>query len=261
MIKTKIKSFFSDCNSMSLRCLKLSLRNPGMIVISLILPVLLLFLFVYLFGGAMDKQHFETSYLNYIVAGIIIMAIGQSASTTAVVVCSDVQKGLLDRFLSLPISRSSFLVGHTISALVRNAISVLIMFAVAFAIGFRPEAGFVQWLGIIGILVLFMLVMTLFCTFLGLMAKSPESASSAQALTQLLVFLSSGFVPTETLPSVLKAIAENQPITHIIETLRSLFFYGETGSHFLAAMLWLAGLLVGCYILSFLAFKRHVGKK
>lgn len=261
MIKTKVKNFFLDCRTMCSRCLLLSLRNPGMIVISIMLPVLLLVLFVYLFGGVMDTQHFGTSYVNYLIPGIIIMAIGQSASSTAVVVCSDAHKGLLDRFLSLPASRSSFLIGHTISAMVRNAVSVIIMFAVAFAMGFRPEANFAQWLGIIGILIVFMLVMTLLCIFLGLLIKTPEGATSVQALTQMLVFLSSGFVPTQTLPKVLKYFAEYQPITPIIETVRSLFFEGVWGSHFLSAILWLIGLLVVFYVLSLLMFKRRTMRK
>lgn len=256
----KIKGFLKDCKTMTLRCLRLSLRNPGMIAVSIMIPVSLLLLFHYVFGKSMNEGLFGTTYLNYLVAGIIVMAIGQSASTTATVICSDASKGLLDRFLSLPISKSSFLIGHTISALVRNTISVIIIFGVAFAIGFRPEANFAHWLAVIGILILFMLVMTLFCIFIGLSVKTPEVASTAQALTQILVFLSSGFVTTGTMPVVLKQFAEYQPITPVIETLRSLFFYGDAGGRLLEALLWLAGLLVLCYVLSLLMFKRRIRK-
>lgn len=245
---------------MSSRCIRLSLRNPEMIIISIMIPALLLILFTYLFGGAMDTQFFETSYVNYLIAGILIMAIGQSASSTAVVVCSDVQKGMLDRFVSLPISKSSFLLGHVVSALLRNIVSVLVIFLIAFAMGFKPEASFVQWLCIIGILIMFMLVMTLLCVFFGLFLKSPESASGVQALTQVLVFLSSGFVPTETMPKVLRVFAENQPVTPIIETLRSLFFYDSIGNQFWAAIIWLIGLLLFSYIISLWAFKRRISR-
>ena len=261
MNKTRVKNFLSDCHAMTLRCLRLSMRNPGMIAISLILPVLLLVLFVYIFGGSMNTEALGADYLNYLVAGIIIMAIGQSASSTAVVICSDVHKGLLDRFLSLPASKASFLVGHTISALVRNTISVIIMFGVAFLMGFNPQANFVQWLAVVGILILFMLIMTLLCIFFGLLAKAPENANMAQPLTQILVFLSSGFVLTEKMPDGLSHFSNYQPITPIIETLRSLFFTGTAGDRFLEAILWLAGLLISFYVLSYLAFKKRVVRK
>ncbi|MCL1900993.1 MAG: ABC transporter permease [Firmicutes bacterium] len=261
MSNSKIKNFLSDCKTMTIRCIKLSLRNPQMIVISLMLPVLLLVLFVYIFGGSMNTEALGASYLNYLVAGIIIMAIGQSASSTSVVICSDVHKGLLDRFLSLPVSKASFLVGHTISALIRNTISVLIMFGVAFAMGFNPQANFVQWLAVAGILILFMLIMTLMCIFFGLLAKEPESANMAQPLTQILVFLSSGFVLTENMPDGLSHFSNYQPITPIIETVRSLFFTGTLGDRFLEAILWLVGLLIVFYVLSFFTFRRRVVRK
>ena len=247
-----------DYQTMSARCIRLSLRNPEMIIMSIMTPALLMILFYYLFGSAMDASHFDTSYINYILAGILIITIGQSAATTSVVVCSDIQKGLLDRFSSLPVARSSFLVGHVISALVRNIVATAIVIAFAFVLGFRPEANFVQWLGVIGILILFMLVMTWLCVLFGLLVKSPEAANAMMMFVQVFTYLSSGFVPTHTMPTALRLFCEYQPLTPVIETLRSLLFNSGVGSHFLAAILWMSGLLIFGYIFSLRMFKKRI---
>ena len=206
----------------------------------------------------MDASHFSTSYINYILAGIVLITIGQSAATTSVVVCTDIQKGLLDRFSSLPVARSSFLVGHVISALIRNIVATVIVFILAFVLGFRPEANFIQWVGIIGILILFMLVMTWLCVLFGLLVKSPEAANSMMMFVQVFTYLSSGFVPTHTMPLALRLFCEHQPLTQIIETLRSLFFDGGVGDHFLAAFIWMISLLIIGYFFSLKMFKKRI---
>jgi len=253
-------SVISDYQTMTARCVKLSLRNPEMIIMSLVTPVMLLFLFYYLFGSAMDSAHFTTSYINYIVPGVLIIAIGQSAATTSVVVCSDIQKGNLDRFLSLPISRSSFLVGHVVSALARNITSTVLVIAIAFGIGFRPEAGLLQWVGIVGVLLIFMLMMTWVSVFLGLLVKTPESAGALLMFIQVFTYLSSGFVPTHTMPTILRVFCENQPLTPIIETIRSLFLSSSSGNNWIAAILWSVGVLVLSYVFSMRTYKRVVSK-
>ena len=254
----KTKNLLKDCQAMSLRCIQLSLRNPEMIIMSIMTPALLMVMFYYLFGSAMDASHFNTSYINYILAGILIITIGQSAATTSVVVCSDIQKGLLDRFSSLPVARSSFLVGHVVSALVRNIVATAIVFAFAFLLGFSPETNFVAWLGVIGVLFLFMLVMTWLCVLFGLLVKSPEAANSMMMFVQVFTYLSSGFVPTHTMPTALRLFCEHQPLTSIIETLRSLLFSGNVGDHFVTAMFWMAGLLILGYIFSLRLFKKRI---
>jgi len=221
-------------------------------------PALLMVLFYYLFGSAMDASHFTMSYINYIMAGIIMITIGQSAATTSVVICTDIQRGLLDRFSSLPVARSSFLVGHVISALVRNIVATIIVIALAFVLGFKPEASLAAWLGVIGILILFMFTMTWLCVLFGLLVKTPEAANAMMMFVQVFTYLSSGFVPTHTMPSALRLFCEYQPLTPIIETVRSLFFTGSVGDNFLAAMLWLTGLLILGYVLSLRMFKKRI---
>jgi len=258
MITSKARNFFIDCRTMYSRCLKLSFRNIGMIATSIIIPVILLVLFIYVFGGVMEGS-FGMDQINYLVAGAVIMAIAQSASSTAAVVCSDIHKGLLDRFSSMPVSKASFLIGHAISALFRNLVSAIVLFAISFAMGFRPQASFTEWLCIIGVLIAFMLVMTLFCIFLGLLVKTPEIAgSSIHGLTEMLVFLSSSFVPTKAMVPVLKAIADNQPITHIANTVRALTMGIPVGNSLWISMVWCAGLIILFFSLSIFLFRRKL---
>jgi len=254
-----MKKFLIDCNTMYKRCMKLGWRNPETLVMAVILPVVLLVLFTYLFGGAMDDAYFDTSYINFVFVGVMAVAICQGAMTQATVVCSDVSKGVLDRFISLPISRSSFIVGHVLAAATRTLIAVVLLFAVGFAMGFRPEASVGQWFGAIGIIIGFVLAMSWLGVLFGLLCKTVEGSAGVPALAQILVFLSSAFVPTVTMVAAFRYFANYQPVTPIIDTLRYLFL-GIGEARYLEAFLWIGGLVILGFVMSLLAFRRKVKK-
>jgi len=239
--------------------MKLSWRDPSTFIIAVILPVVLLVMFTYIFGGAMDEAHFGVSYINFLFVGVMAVAICQGSMTQAAVVCNDSLKGVLDRFISLPISRTSFIVGHVLAATTRTLIAVALLFAVGFAMGFRPDANVGQWFGAIGIIIGFVLAMSWLGVLFGLLCKTVESSSGMSGLAQILVFLSSAFVPTATMVAAFRYFAEYQPVTPIIDTLRYLFL-GIGEARTLEALLWIGGIIILGFVLSFLAFKRKIAK-
>jgi len=254
-----MKQFLIDSKTMYRRCMKLGWRNPETFFMAVILPVVLLVLFTYLFGGAMDDALFDSSYINFVFVGVMAVAICQGAMTQATVVCSDASKGVLDRFISLPISRSSFIVGHVLAAATRTLIAVALLFAVGFAMGFRPDANTLQWFGAIGIILGFVLAMSWLGVLFGLLCKTVEGSAGIPALAQILVFLSSAFVPTATMVAAFRYFANYQPVTPIIDTLRYLFL-GIGEARTLEALLWIGGLIVIGFAMSLLAFKRKIRK-
>jgi len=252
-----MKQFLIDCKTMYKRCMKLNWRSPETFVMAIILPVVLLVVFTYVFGGAMDETNFGTTYLNYVFIGVMAVAICQGAMTQATIVCNDASKGILDRFISMPISRSSFIVGHVLSAATRTIIAVAILFGVGFAMGFWPDANIGQWFGAIAIIIGFILVMSWLGVLFGILCKTVESSASVPALAQILCFLSSAFAPTITMVAAFRYFAEYQPVTPIIDSLRYLFL-GIGEARILEAALWLVGLLVLGFVFSLLAFKRRI---
>ncbi|MCL2586827.1 MAG: ABC transporter permease [Firmicutes bacterium] len=254
-----MKRFIKDCYTMYGRCMKLGWRNPETLVMAVILPVLLLVLFTYLFGGAMYGGHFDTTYINFVFVGIMAVAICQGAMTQATVVCADASKGVLDRFISMPISRSSFIVGHVLAAATRTLIAVVLLFAVGFAMGFRPDANVGQWFGAIAIILGFILAMSWLGVMFGLLCKTVEGSAGVPMLAQILVFLSSAFVPTVTMVAAFRYFANYQPITPIIDTLRYLFL-GIGEARTLEALLWIGGLVIVGFAMSVWAFKRKIRK-
>lgn len=242
----RIERAVLDVATMFKRCLLLSLRSLDALFTSIAQPILLMLLFVYVFGGAVDVG--GMSYVNYIVPGVILQCIGQCATTTAISINNDMKRGIIDRFRSMPIAKSSVLTGHALSAVVRNIVTTSLVIGLALLIGFRPAAGIVQWFIIIGILLLFMLAITWISIIFGLIANSAESASSFAVVTIVLPYLSSGFVTTETMPAALRVFAENQPMTPIIETIRSLLMNATMDANFLPAIMWCVGMLVVAYI-------------
>jgi len=254
-----MKNFLLDCKTMFFRCMKLNFRKPETFIIAIILPVILLLMFTFLFGGAMDGAHFDTDYINFVFVGVMAVSICQGAMTQAVIVASDIEKGVLDRFVSLPISRSSFVVAHVFSAAARTMISVALLFGAGFLIGFRTGAGFGAWMGAIGIIIGFVFAMSWFGVLFGLLCKSAEGASTVPALAQVFTFLSSAFAPTATMANGLRHFAEWQPVTPIIDTLRHLFL-GVGTARGLETALWMVGIFVVGFVLSALAFKRRLKK-
>lgn len=218
------------------RSLRHTFRNVDSLVTSFVLPVMIMLLFVVVFGGAIATG---TSYVNYIIPGVILTCVGYGSATTASIVNVDITKGLFMRFRTLPMARSSILVGHAIGSLVRNSIAAALVFLVALAIGFRPNASFLDWLMVAGLLALAILALTWIALIFGLLAKSAESAAASSFVLMFLPYFSSAFVPIETLPAWLQGYATHQPLTPIIETLRGLLIGTPIGNSGIQAVIWL----------------------
>ncbi len=247
----------SDSLTMIRRSLRHTVRNPDALLMAVVLPVLLMLLFVYVFGGAIETG---TEYVNYVVPGIILLCTGYGAASTAVDVASDMTEGIIDRFRSLPILSSAVLTGHVVASLARNTFSTALVVGVAWLSGFRPTAGPVEWVAVAGVLLLFVLAMSWLSVALGLLARSVEAASGFTFFVLFLPYLSSAFVPTGTMPAVLRAVADHQPVTPIIETLRGLLLGTPIGSSGWLAVAWCGGLLVASYALSVTLFRRRTAR-
>ncbi|WP_078382445.1 ABC transporter permease [Sutcliffiella halmapala] len=236
------------------RNLKHIFRNPESLMVSIFLPVMMMLLFVFVFGGAIQTG---TEYVNYIVPGIIITCVGYGSSMTAMSVTQDMVGGLFDRFRSMPIHPSSLLVGHVAGSFVRNMISTTLVILVAVLVGFRPNASFIEWLGALGLLSLFLLSISWLSVIFGLLAKNIETASAFSFIIMFAPYISSAFVPTETMPSWLHAFAENQPMTPLIDTLRGLLIGTPIGNHAWLAIVWFGGILLVSFVVAMVIFKRR----
>lgn len=216
-------------------------RSPDTMITAVALPVMLMLLFVYVFGGAIDTGR---AYIDYVVPGIILLCAAFGSSTTAVSVSSDMTDGIIDRFRSLPIARSAVLNGHVLASVVRNLITGGIVIGVALLLGFRPTADPVRWLGVIAVVGLFVFALSYLATALGLLAKNPEAASGFTFVILFLPYVSSAFVPAETMPRWLRWFAENQPVTPIIETVRGLLMGTPVGASAWEAVAWCTAIAV-----------------
>jgi len=214
-----------DSATMLGRNLKHMLRYPSLTLMLIGQPVLLLLLFVYVFGGTMGAGlpggDGRAAYLDYISPAIVIMTVASVALSTAIYIAKDATEGIIDRFRTMPIAKGSVLTGHVLAALVQTAIALVAVVAIALLLGYRPGAGVAGWLGAVGVLLLLGIALTWLCLALGLAAGSVETASNSPMFLMLLPFLSSGFVPTDSMPAGLAWIAEHQPFTPIIDTLRA----------------------------------------
>jgi len=229
-------------------------RSPDTIVTVAIVPIMLMLLFVYVFGGAIQTG--TDSYINYMLPGILLIAIASGISYTAVRIFNDTQKGIVARFHSMPVARSSVLWGHVMTSLVSNAISLAIIILIALIMGFRSSADLTQWLAAAGILALFTLALTWLAVIPGLTAKTIDGAAAFSYPLIFLPFISSAFVPTETMPAPVRAFADNQPVTAIVETLRSLFNGQPVGTEIWTALAWCVGITVVAYFFAMRAYKR-----
>jgi ABC-2 type transport system permease protein len=223
------------------RCLRLSRRNLEALLTSLMLPIILLLLFVYLFGGAINTGG---AYVTYVVPGVILLCAGFGSATTAVSVSQDMSSAIIDRFRSMGISGTAVLIGQVTASVARNLASTVLVFGVAFAIGFRPHAGPLDWLGAVGVLVLFILAISWLAAAIGLVAGSPEAANGFSFLVMFLPYGSSAFVPIATMPSWIRGFANHQPITPVIETVRGLLLGTPIGHNGWLAAAWCTGILV-----------------
>ncbi len=238
------------------RSMRHILRSPDTIITVAIMPIMFMLLFVYVFGGAIQAG--TDNYVNYLLPGILLIAIASGIAYTAFRLFMDRQKGLFTRFHSMPVARSSVLWAHVLTSLVSNAISVVVIILVAFIMGFRSSAGVLAWLEVTGILALFTLALTWLAVIPGLTAKSVDGASAFSYPLIFLPFISSAFVPTATMPSVVRAFAENQPVTSIVNTLRSLLNSAPVGNEIWTALAWCAGITAVAYFFAMRAYKRIV---
>ena len=250
------KHALSDTAVMLGRSLRHIFRSMDTIITVTIMPIAFMLLFVYVFGGAIQTG--TSNYVNYLLPGILLIAIASGISYTAFRLFGDVQGGLFERFHTMPITRSAVLWGHVLTSLVSNAISLLVIIVVAIIMGFRSPAGILAWLAVVGILGLFTLALTWIAVIPGLTAKSVDGASAFSYPLIFLPFISSAFVPTETMPLAIRVFAENQPVTAIVDAIRSLLSNQEVGSNIWVALAWCLGIMIVAYIFAMRSYKRRI---
>jgi len=250
------KHFVGDIATLTGRSLRHILRSPDTIITTAITPIAMLLLFVYVFGGAIDTG--GTKYVNYLLPGILLITVASGIAYTAYRLFIDVSGGIFERLQSLPISRSAVLWAHVLTSVVANLISLALVVLVALAMGFRSEAGVLAWLGVTGILVLFTLTLTWLAVIPGLSAKSADGVSGFSYPLIFLPFISSAFVPTADMPGPVRAFAEHQPVTSIVDTLRNLYAGQPVGTDIWTALAWCVGLLVVAYALAMNTYHRKV---
>jgi ABC-2 type transport system permease protein len=215
-----------------------------------------LLLFVFVFGGAIQTG--TDNYVNYLLPGILIIAIASGVSYTAFRLFTDLQTGIFERFQSMPIARVSVLWAHVVTSLAANAVTLVIIVLVALGIGFRTSASFLDWLAVTGILALFTLALTWLAVIPGLAAKTVDGASAFAYPLIFLPFISSAFVPTDSMPGPVRAFAENQPVTSIVNTIQDLFAQRPVGSDIWVALAWCVGILVVAYVSAMLVYRRKI---
>lgn len=240
------------------RSIRLSLRNVEALIMAIALPIMLMLLFTYVFGGALDPGG---NYVNYVVPGIILLCAGFGSSITAVDVTQDMTNGIIDRFRTMPIRSISVITGHVAASLVRNLIATAVVIGVAFLVGFRPSANFAEWLMAFGVIVLFILAFTWLYAAIGLVASSPSAASAYGFALLFLPYLSSAFVPTDTMPDWLQGIANRQPITPVIETIRGLLTGAPIRENAWWAAGWCAFILLASVVWAMRVFSRKAGRR
>lgn len=240
------------------RGLRHSLRNAEALIMAIALPIMLMLMFTYIFGGAIDPSG---NYVNYIVPGIILLCAGFGSSSTAADVADDMTNGIIERFQSMPIKSIHVITGHVVASLARNLLATGIVFGVAFLVGFRSDANFLEWLGAIGIISLFILAFTWLFAAIGLFASSPAAAGSYGFVLLFLPYISSAFVPTETMPTWIQGVAENQPMTPVIEAIRGLL-NGQLDSNYVWwALGWCLVILAVSYLWCKWMFQRKTGRR
>jgi ABC-2 type transport system permease protein len=250
------KHFFADTAYLTGRSLRHITRSVDTIITTTIMPIAFMLLFVYVFGGAIKSG--SHSYVNYLLPGILLITIASGISYTAFRLFLDLQSGIFERFQSMPIARSSVLWAHVLTSLVANLISLVVVVVVALVIGFRSRAGVLAWLAVVGILIVFTLALTWIAMIPGLTAKSVDGASAFSYPLIFLPLVSSAFVPTNTMPGPVRAFAEYQPVTSIVDTIRDLYTQQPVGSDIWTALAWCVGILVVAYGFAMVIYRRKI---
>ena len=252
--------FLGDTTVLTGRSLRHILRSPDTIITTALMPIAMMLMFVYVFGGAIDTgQGAGTgNYVNYLLPGILLITIASGISYTAFRLFGDTQGGIFERFQSMPIARSSVLWAHVLTSLVANAVALVVVTGVALLMGFRTGANLFEWLAVTGILLLFTLALTWIAVIPGLTAKTVGGASAFSYPLIFLPFLSSAFVPTETMPGPVRWFAENQPVTSIVNAIRDLLAGQPASADIWIALAWCVGILVVGYVFAMVAYRRRV---
>lgn len=232
----------ADTATLTGRSLRHIFRSADTIITTAVTPIALMLLFVYVFGGALRQSTGTENYVNYLLPGILLIAIASGIAYTAFRLFTDLQSGIFERFHSMPIARSSVLWAHVLTSMVANGITLVIIFGVGFLMGFRTGASVLAWLAIIA----------------GLSAKTTDGASAFSYPLIFLPFISSAFVPTATMPGPVRWFAENQPVTSIVNTIQALFAGQPVGSDIWVALAWCVGILVVAYVLAIAAYRKKI---
>jgi ABC-2 type transport system permease protein len=248
--------FVKDTMALTGRSLRHIARSPDTVITTLIMPIAFMLLFVYVFGGAI--QHGSGSYVSYLLPGILLITIASGISYTAYRLFLDVRGGIFERFQSMPIARASVLWAHVLTSVVANVISLVVVLLAALLMGFRTGASVLDWLAVGGILVLFTLALTWLAVIPGLTASSVEGASAFSYPLVFLPFISSAFVPTDSMPGPVRAFAEHQPVTSVVDAIRGLFAGQPAGSSMWTGLGWCVGLLVVAYAFAYAAYRRRM---
>jgi ABC-2 type transport system permease protein len=243
----------TDSATMLRRNLRRLQRYPSMTLLLVGMPIVFLLLFVYVFGGQLGAgftggHSSRSAYLDYVMPGILLVTVAAAAQGTAITVAMDMTSGIIDRFRTMAIARASVLTGHVVASVIQALFGLAVVLAVALALGFRPTASPVAWLAVIGLLTLFAFALVWLCAALGLAAKTVETASNTPMVLTLLPFLSSGFVPTATMPPGLRQFAEYQPFTPVTEAVRGLLSGTGAGTNAIAAIAWSVGIALAGYL-------------
>ncbi|MFE3057070.1 ABC transporter permease [Nocardia sp. NPDC059239] len=243
-----------DSATMVGRNLRHTLRSPDTMIMTIAVPVTILLMFVYVFGGAMNVGG---SYIDYVVPGILLLCAGFGSGATAVAVATDLHSGIVDRFRAMAVSRSAVLTGHVLESVLRNLLTTGVVVLVAVALGFRPTADPLRWLAVAGMLAGFVLALSWAAAALGLLASNPEAANGFMFIFMFLPYVSSAFVPTHTLPSWLRGFAQHQPVTSIAETVRGLLMDTPVGDSAPTALAWCASIALIGYLGAGALFRRR----
>ncbi|MFJ3402847.1 ABC transporter permease [Promicromonospora sp. NPDC090134] len=247
----------SDVSTMTTRGLRLVSRDADAMITAVVLPVIILLMFVLVFGGALDTG---TEYINYVTPGVILLAAGFGAANTAMAVERDMSGGMVDRLRSMPVNAWTVLSGHVVASLVKNLATTAIVFGVSILLGFRPQATALEWLAAVGMILLFVGWITWLATLVGVLVRSPDAAGGFSFFVMFLPYVSSAFVPVDTLPGWLRGFAEHQPVTPVIETVRGLLVGGgsavaDPAGVAVLAVAWCLGLGLLFAVAAGLAFR------
>ena len=248
--------FFGDSTVLLGRSLKHVTRSVDTIITTAVTPIAMMLMFVYVFGGAINTG--SASYVNYMLPGILLITVASGVAYTAFRLFTDMKSGIFERFQSMPIARSGVLWAHVLTSLLANLISLVIVVGVALLIGFRSGAGVLGWLAVVGIVFLFTLALTWLAVIPGLTAKTVDGASAFSYPLIFLPFLSSAFVPTGTMPGPVRAFADHQPVTSIVNAIRDLFAGQPVGSDLWIALAWCVGILVAAYSFAMVIYRRKI---